>query len=42
MSDRVDAGVTDGKALAFTQACTYPDGTEVFCAAMLKPKGGKT
>lgn len=41
MSHRVDAGVTDGRELAFTQACTYADGTEVFCAAMLELKDGK-
>jgi hypothetical protein len=33
--------VTDGKELAFTEARTYPDGTEEFCAAMLELKDGK-
>jgi hypothetical protein len=28
-------------ARAFTQACTYPDGTKVSCAAMLDIEGGK-
>ena len=33
--------MTDGKELAFPEACTYPDGTEEFCAAMLELKDGK-
>jgi ketosteroid isomerase-like protein len=41
MTHRIEAGVTDGKELAFTQACAYPDGTKVFCAAMLELKDGK-
>jgi SnoaL-like domain len=41
MSHRIESGVTDGKELAFTQACTYPEGTKVFCAAMLELKDGK-
>jgi len=35
------SGVTDGKELAFTQTCAYPDGTKVFCAAMLELQDGK-
>ena len=41
MSHHVEAGLTNGEALSFTQACTYPDGTKVFCAAMLDIKDGK-
>jgi hypothetical protein len=41
MTHRIEAGVADGKGLAFTQACAYPDGTKVFCAAMLELKDGK-
>jgi len=41
MSHRIEAGVCDGKELAFTQACSYPDGTKVFCSAMLELKDGK-
>jgi hypothetical protein len=41
MSHHVEAGVSNGKALAFTQACTYPDGAKVFCAAMLEIEHGK-
>jgi hypothetical protein len=41
MTHRIEAGVADGKDLAFTQACAYPDGAKVFCAAMLELKDGK-
>lgn len=41
MTHRVEAGVTDGDRLAFTQACTYPDGKRVFCSATLELAGGK-
>jgi len=41
MTHHVESGLTDGKELAFTQACTYPDGTKVFCSAMLELEGGK-
>jgi hypothetical protein len=34
-------GVADGERLAFTQACAYPDGTRVFCAAMIELAAGK-
>jgi ketosteroid isomerase-like protein len=41
MSHHVETGVSDGGALAFTEACTYPDGAKVFCAAMLEIEDGK-
>jgi hypothetical protein len=41
MSHHIETGVTDGKGLAFTQACTYPDGAKVFCAAMLELNDGR-
>jgi ketosteroid isomerase-like protein len=41
MTHQVEAGVSNGQELAFTQACTYPDGAKVFCAAMLEIKNGK-
>ncbi len=37
----VKSSVTDGNRLAFTQACTYPDGTKVLCMAMVELKAGK-
>jgi SnoaL-like domain len=41
MSHHLEAGVTDAKGIAFTQACTYPDGGKVFCAAMLELSNGR-
>jgi ketosteroid isomerase-like protein len=41
MTHKVDTTIADGDHLAFTQACAYPDGTKVFCAAVLDLKGGK-
>jgi len=41
MSHHVDSTVTNGDAISFTQTCTYPDGTKVFCAATLETKDGK-
>ena len=41
MTHKVEAGVAMGNRLAFTQSCAYPDGTKVFCSAMVDLKGGK-
>ncbi|MER9266606.1 nuclear transport factor 2 family protein [Mesorhizobium sp. M0410] len=41
MTHEVDTTIADGNNLAFTQACSYPDGTKVFCAAMLELKNGQ-
>jgi ketosteroid isomerase-like protein len=41
MTHRIEAGVGNGHELAFTQACTYPDGAKVFCAAILEIRDGK-
>jgi ketosteroid isomerase-like protein len=41
MTHKVEAGVADGDRLAFTQACAYPDGTRVFCSAMIELEAGK-
>ncbi|SFN73931.1 SnoaL-like domain-containing protein [Mesorhizobium sp. NFR06] len=41
MTHKVDATIAEGDNLAFTQACAYPDGTKVFCAAMLELKNGR-
>ena len=41
MTHKVEAGVAGGNRLAFTQSCAYPDGTKVFCSAMIDLKGGK-
>ncbi len=41
MTHRVDNAIADGDRLAFTQTCTYPVGTRVFCSAMLELVGGR-
>ena len=41
MTHKVESGVVLGNRLAFTQSCAYPDGTKVFCSAMINLKGGK-
>lgn len=41
MTHMIENGVASGNRLAFTQSCTYADGTKVFCSAMLDLKGGK-
>ncbi len=41
MTHKVDATIAEGNRLAFTQACAYPDGTRVFCAAILDLSDGR-
>ena len=41
MTHEVNINSTEGNHLAFTQACAYPDGAKVFCAAMVELDGGK-
>jgi ketosteroid isomerase-like protein len=41
MTHKLEAGVSDDSHLAFTEACTYPDGTRVFCSAMAQTSGGR-
>ena len=41
MTHKLEAELSDGNKLAFTEACEYPDGTRVFCAAVLELKNGK-
>jgi ketosteroid isomerase-like protein len=41
MTHKVDTTIADGDNLAFTQACSYPDGTRVFAAALLELKNGR-
>jgi ketosteroid isomerase-like protein len=41
MTHEVNFSIAEGDRLAFSQACTYPDGAKVFCLAMLELKGGK-
>jgi len=37
----VDTSIENGNQIAFTQACTYPDGAKVFCIAICDLKDGK-
>ena len=41
MTHKIENGVAINNRLAFTQSCAYPDGTKVFCSAMVELKGGK-
>ena len=41
MTHSVDTTIAEGDRLAFTQACAYPDGAKVFCAATVDLKDGK-
>ena len=41
MTHRVDVTIAEGDRLAFTQDCAYPDGTKVFCAALVELDDGK-
>lgn len=40
MTHRVDVTLADGDQMAFTQACTYPDGAKVYCMSVLKLENG--
>lgn len=41
MTHKLEDELSDGNKLAYTEACEYPDGTRVFCAAVLEVKNGK-
>ena len=41
MTHKLEDQLQDGNKLAFTEACEYPDGTRVFCAAVLELNNGK-
>jgi len=41
MTHRVDVTIAEDDRLAFTQDCAYPDGSKVFCAALVDLKDGK-
>jgi hypothetical protein len=40
MTHRVQQTVQDAAGVAFTEACRYPDGTNVLCAAVLETRDG--
>ncbi len=35
MTHRLESAVADDAHMAFSESCAYPDGTRVFCTAML-------
>jgi hypothetical protein len=39
---QVDATIAEGSGLAFTQACSYPDGARVFCLAMVSSRAARS
>jgi hypothetical protein len=41
MTHLVETTVAEGNRLAFTQACAYPDGTKVFCLAVIEQDDGR-
>lgn len=40
MTHKVETVIADGNKLAFTQACSYPDGAKVFCLSVLELRDG--
>jgi len=40
MTHKVRHTVSDGTGAAYTQACRYPDGTNVLCATVIELDGG--
>jgi hypothetical protein len=41
MTHKVENGCVAGDRLAFTQACSYPNGMRVFCSAMAELNAGQ-
>jgi hypothetical protein len=41
MTHKVADTLAGDEAVSFTQTCTYPDGAQVFCAAVLEIAGDK-
>ena len=41
MTHQVQHTVSDAEGVAFTEACRYPDGTAVLCAALLEVRDGR-
>lgn len=40
MTHKVETLITEDNQIAFTQACSYPDGAKVLCLSTLKLNGG--
>jgi hypothetical protein len=41
MSHHIEHAVADGRGAAFTEACRYPDGTNVLCATVMELQDGR-
>lgn len=41
MTHRVQQTVRDERGVAFSEACRYPDGTNVLCACLMEINGGR-
>jgi SnoaL-like domain len=41
MSHHVEHAVADGRGAAFSEACRYPDGTNVLCATVMELQNGQ-
>jgi ketosteroid isomerase-like protein len=41
MTHKVESTISEGNKIAFTQACTYPDGAKVSCFSVLDLENGK-
>lgn len=41
MTHAVDTTLADDGRMAFTQACSYPDGTRVFCISVMETREGQ-
>lgn len=41
MTHKVETSIENGTQIAFSQACSYPDGMKVLCLALCDLKGGK-
>jgi hypothetical protein len=41
MTHRVETTLSDGNRIAFSQACTYPDGAKVFCLSVVDLEDGR-
>ena len=41
MTHAVEHAVVDGRGAAFSEACRYPDGTNVLCATVMELRDGQ-
>lgn len=41
ITHHLESGLADGSHMAFTEICAYPEGSKVFCSAMIDLQDGK-